>query len=415
MAGKPDGILGVSRVLLLNRNIRVIAVTGLISGIYIGMLNVALQLFPLTIGLSIPAVGILMALGNRFSGVTATLIQPLAGHHSDLHSRKQSVMLGSAATIASMTCFAGAALVDSGYLMLVAFLLYGVSILGSPATQAMIAESVEMDPHKMDVAYSLTFFLGTIPGVLSPYLAGSIADTYGYLVVFAAAALLECVDLYLYWRGLSETVHTARSDMSQGRRLSLREAFTFPRSAWGFYGALAADAFAFGITTNIIYAMAQSQFRFSDAEIGLLVSAFYLAMLASQFPATRLLIMLGPKKTLVLSEAIGTVLMVGWAVSRTLPEFLILSVLFGTSVTTWVPGVSSLLMTHAPPKTRGGVGGRVAAFRGLVAAPAPIIGGYLYQYFGYDIPILASLAGTLVCIALMLRYLPERPRQNGQI
>ncbi|MDG6990034.1 MAG: MFS transporter, partial [Nitrososphaerota archaeon] len=241
----------------------------------------------------------------------------------------------------------------------------------------------------------------------------SIADSYGYLVVFAAAAALESVDLYLYWRGLSETTHAASRD--QVTKVSLREAFTFPRSAWGFYGSLAADAFAFGITTNIIYAMAQSQFRFSDAEIGLLVSVFYLAMLASQFPATRLLIALGPKKTLILSEAIGTVLMAGWAISSTLPEFLLLSALFGTSVTTWVPGVSSLLMTHAPPKTRGGVGGRVAAFRGLVAAPAPIIGGYLYQYFGYEVPILASLLGTVVAVALMLRYLPERPRQNGKI
>lgn len=414
MAGSQQGILGLSRALLLNRNIRVIAVTGLISGIYLGMLNFALQLFPLTIGLSVPAVGILMALGNRFSGATATLVQPLAGHYSDLHSRRQSIMLGSAITIASMLCFAAAALFANGYLVLLAFLLYGVSILGSPAAQAMVAESVGMDPHKMDVAYSLTFFLGTIPGVLSPYLAGSIADTYGYLVIFVVAVLLECVDLYLYWRALSEAPH-ASSEPKQAGGFSLREAFTFPRSAWGFYGALATDAFAFGITTNIIYAMAQYQFHFTYAEIGLLVSVFYLAMLATQFPATRLLIVLGPKRTIIFSEALGTVLMAGWILSNNLTEFAILSVLFGTSVTTWVPGVSSLLMAHAPPKTRGGVGGRVAAFRGLVAAPAPIIGGYLYQYFGYDIPILASLVGTVVCVALMLRYLPERPQQNGQI
>jgi MFS family permease len=412
---KPQGILALSRSLLLNRNIRVIAVTGLISGIYIGMLNFALQLFPLTIGLGIPAVGVLQALGNRFSGATATLIQPLAGHHSDLHSRRQSILMGSTTTIASMLCFAGAAAVGNGYLVLVAFLLYGVSVLGSPASQAMVAESVDLDPHKMDVAYSVIFFLGTIPGVVSPYLAGSIVQTYGYLIVFLAAALLECVDLYLYWRELTETPHTVTTEPGQGRKFSLREAFTFPRSAWGFYGALATDAVAFGITANIIYAMAQSQFQFSDADIGLLVAVFYLATLASQFPATRLLIVLGPKKTLMLSEGIGTVLMAGWALSNTVPEFLVLSVLFGVSVTTWVPGVSSLLMTHAPPKTRGGVGGRVAAFRGLVAAPAPIIGGYLYQYFGYEVPILASLVGTLVCVALMAKYLPERPRQNGQI
>jgi MFS family permease len=415
VAREDQGILALSRALLLNRNIRVIAMTGLISGIYIGMLNFALQLFPLTIGLGIPALGILMALGNRFSGVTATIIQPLAGHYSDLHSRKQSIILGSVATITSMLCFAGAALEGSGYLVLVAFLLYGASVLGSPATQAMVAESVEMNPHKMDVAYSLIFFLGTIPGVVSPYLAGSVAGSHGYLVVFLAAALLECVDLYLYWRGLSETTHTINTEPSRGRRFSFREAFSFPRSSWGFYGALAADAVAFGFVNNIIYAMAQRQFHFSDSEIGLLVAVFYLSMLSSQLPATRVLILIGPKNTLILSEGLGTFLMAGWVLSSTFPEFLVLSVLYGVTVTTWVPGVSSLLMTHAPPKTRGGVGGRVAALRGVVAAPAPVIGGYLYQYFGYAVPILASLVGTIVCVALMLRYLPKRPQQNGQI
>lgn len=409
MGNQSEGVFAVSRALLLNRNIRAIAVTGLISGVYIGMLNFTLQLYPLSIGLGVPAIGLLQAVGNRFSGAAGTLIQPLAGHYSDLHSRKGSIMLGSATTIASMLCFVGSALTRDWYLIIIAFVLYGLSILGSPASQAMVAESVALDPHKMDVAYSLVFFLGTVPGVVSPALAGSAVGATGYLAIFAAAALLESFDLILYWRELSETEHVMPVEPEQGPKFSLREAFVFPRSTWGFYGALAADAFAFGISSNIIYAMAQDQFHFSAQEIGLLVAVWYSAMLASQYPATRLLIRFGPKKTLMASEALGTVLMTGWALSNSLPEFLVFSVVFGASVTTWVPGVSSLLMTHAPPKTRGGVGGKVAAFRGLVAFPAPILGGYLYQYLGYDAPVLASLVGTLACIALMIRFLPERP------
>lgn len=407
MENNPRGIFGLSRALLLNRNIRVMAVTGLISGVYIGMLSVVLQLFPLAIGLSVPALGILQALGNRFSGAAATVVQPLAGHYSDLHSRKQSILLGSATTIASMVCFVGAAATASAFLIILAFGLYGVSILGSPASQALVAESVDLNPRKMDVAYSLIFFLGTIPGVLSPYLAGSIAERYGYLVIFLGAAFLESLDLYLYWRELSETKHISTFDDS--RRFSLREAFTFPRSSWGLYGALATDAFAFGISSNIIYAIVEDKFHFTASDIGLLVAVWYLAMLASQYPATRILIWLGPKKTLMLSETLGIVLMAGWALSSSLPEFIAFSVVFGVSVTTWVPGVSSLLMTHSPPKTRGGVGGKVAAFRGLVAFPAPIIGGFLFQYLGYEAPIMASLLGAVVCVALMFRYLPERP------
>ncbi|MDG6898952.1 MAG: MFS transporter [Nitrososphaerota archaeon] len=409
-----QGVFRLSRSLLLNRNIRAIAVTGLISGVYIGMLNVALQLFPGTLGFGVAALGVFQALGNRFSGAAATFVQPLAGHYSDLHSRRQSILLGSTTTIASMVCFMGAALSRDGYLVLLAFILYGVSILGSPASQAMVAESVGLDPHKMDVAYSLVFFLGTVPGVVSPYLAGAMAETYGYLLIFAVATLLESVDLYIYWRSLTETKHALAAEPGQSSRFSLRDAFTFPRSSWGFYGALATDAFAFGISSNIIYAMAEDQFHFTASDVGLLVAVWYLAMLASQYPATRILIKLGPKRTLIVSEALGTVLMAGWALSNSLTEFLGFSVIFGVSVTTWVPGVSSLLMTHSPPKTRGGVGGKVAAFRGLVAFPAPIIGGFLYQYLGYEAPIIASLAGTVLCVALMFRYLPDRPPTRGE-
>ena len=414
MASTPPGILGLSRALLLNRNIRVIAVTGLISGVYIGMFNFVLQLFPLTLGFSVASVGVLQALGNRFAGVAATIVQPFAGHYSDVHGRKRVIILGSGATIASMLLFVGGAFLASGYLVVLAFLLFGVSILGSPATEALVAESVDMNPRQMDVAYSLVFFLSNLPGVLSPYLAGTIADRYGYLYIFVAAALLESVDLYLYWKELSETKHTIIA-REGGRSFSFREALHLPRESWGYYGALAADAIAFGITTSIIYAMAEEKFGFTAADVGLLVVVLTVAMLGSQYPMTRVLLKLRPKRTIVLSEALGTMLMVGWALSSNVPEFAVCAVVFGLSVTAWVPGVQSMMMTHSPAESRGSVGGKIAAFRGLVAFPAPVVGGLLYQYMGYEAPIIASFAGTVVCIALMLRYLPERPTSATRV
>ncbi|HEV2226860.1 MAG TPA: MFS transporter, partial [Nitrososphaerales archaeon] len=110
--------------------------------------------------------------------------------------------------------------------------------------------------------------------------------------------------------------------------------------------------------------------------------------------------------------ALGTLLMAGWALSRSLPEFALFSIVFGVSVTTWVPGVQSLAMTHSPPGERGSVGGKIAAFRGLVAFPAPIIGGFLYQGLGYEAPIIASFVGTIVCLAMMFKFLPDRPRTS---
>jgi MFS family permease len=374
------------------------------------MLNGVLQLFPASLGFGVATLGILQAVGNRFSGVAASIAQPIAGHLSDIHGRKVMIVVGSVTTILSMAFFIVAAITANWTSLFGAFFMFGVSVLGSPASQAMVAESVGLDTSKMNVAYSVVFLLSSIPGVVTPYLAGAMVDSYGYVVIFLTAVLLESVDLFLYLRELYET----RSAAKQGRvpassEFSLRQSFRIPRGYWGYFGALAMDAFTFSITTTIIYAMVQAKFGYSDAQIGLMVSVLSLAMILTQYPATKLLFVLGGRRTIAFSEALGTVLMAGWAFAGSFPAFLLLSVVFGASVSTWVPGVQTLVMKSSPEQERGGIGGKVAAVRGLVAFPAPILGGFLYQSLGYEAPILASAIGTAITVVLLLRYVPERP------
>jgi DHA1 family multidrug resistance protein-like MFS transporter len=399
----------MSRVILADRNIRVLAVTGLISGVYIGMLNGVLQLFPASLGFGVAALGILQAVGNRFSGIAASVAQPIAGHLSDIYGRKVMIVVGSATTMFSMILFIVAALTANWGCLFGAFFMFGVSVLGSPASQAVVAESVGLETARMNVAYSVVFLLSSIPGVVTPYLAGVMADSYGYVVIFLTAAVLESVDLFLYAKELYETRSIANRGLASGPTgFSFAQSFRIPRGSWGYFGALAMDAFTFGITTSIIYALIQAKFGYTDAQIGVIVSVLSLATILSQYPATRLLLVLGGRKTIALSEALGTVLMVGWAVAGSFPAFLLLSAVFGVSVSTWVPGVQSLVMANSPEHERGGIGGKVAAVRGLVAFPAPIIGGFLYQSFGYEAPILASALGTAMTVGLLLKFVPER-------
>jgi len=402
----------MSRTLLNNRNIRALAVTGLISGVYVGMLNGVLQLFPASLGFGVATLGILQAVGNRFSGIAASIAQPIAGHLSDIHGRKVMIVVGSITTILSMALFVVAAISTNGVCLFAAFFVFGVSVLGSPPSQAMVAESVGLDTTKMNVAYSVVFLLSSIPGVVTPYLAGVMAGSYGYVVIFLTAALLESVDLFLYVKELYETRSMTRpGQVPSPSEFSLRKSFSIPRGSWGYFSALAMDAFTFGITTTIIYAMIQAKFGYSDAQIGVMVSVFSLAIILSQYPATKLLLVLGGRRTIAFSEALGTVLMAGWAVAGSFPAFLLLSVVFGASVSTWVPGVQSLVMSNSPEHERGGIGGKVAAVRGLVAFPAPILGGFLYQSLGYEVPVIASAVGTAITVVLLLKYVPERPEE----
>jgi MFS family permease len=409
MAIAERGILRLSRSLLLDRNIRVLAITGLISGVYIGMLNGILQLFPGSLGFGVATLGILQAVGNRFSGLAASIAQPIAGHFSDIYGRRVVIVAGSVATVLSMLLFVLAAVTVNWAVLFGAFFLFGVSVLGSPASQAMVAESVGLDMTKMNVAYSVVFLLSSIPGVVTPYLAGLVADSYGYVIIFLAAAMLEAVDLYLYVSELYETkAKVEEGTTSNSAGFSFKESFRIPKGSFGYFGALAMDAFAFSITSSIIYAMIQTNFGFNDSQIGIIVGVWSLAIILSQYPATKLLLLLGGRKTIALSEALGTILMLGWGLANSFVGFVLLSVVFGVCVSTWVPGVQSLLMANSPEHERGGIGGKVAAVRGLFAFPAPILGGFLYQDLGYEAPIIASAIGTVITVVLILRYVPDR-------
>jgi hypothetical protein len=48
-------------------------------------------------------------------------------------------------------------------------------------------------------------------------------------------------------------------------------------------------------------------------------------------------------------------------------------------------------------------------FRGLVAFPAPTIGGFLYAWGGMTAPLIANLSGILVVIAILIFFVHEPP------
>ena len=406
MSRNAGSILSLSRALLLDRNVRAIALTSLISGIYIGMLNTLLQPFTVGLGLGIAALGILQAMGNRFSGLISSLIQPLAGHYADIYGRKVVILAGSVMTIVSMSFFLLAALSHNPVAILVAYLLYGLSALSSPASQAMVAESVNLEPSRMQVAFSTVFLLGTVSGAIMSFAAGPLVDTVGYFTIFGIAAALESVDLFLYMRELRETRTGPAPGAGAAETYSFRKALALPKGFSGLFATFAMDSFAFGITTTIIYGMLVTQFRYSLDVISLLVGTVSIATILAQYPAIKLLLRVGPVKSLAISELFGCLMMGGWALSSSVPVFLVFSVVFGISIATWVPAQQSLLMARSPAGERGSLGGKLAVYRGLVAFPAPIVGGFLYQTLGYQAPILASLAAAAVTVVMIVKLLP---------
>ena len=406
-----SGLSALSRGLLLHGNIRVLAFTSMATGLYISMLNTILQPFVVT-GFGLSVLGILQSVGSRPSGLASSLVQPVAGLLSDAVGRKQLIVMGSGVAVLSMLSFLTAALTHSLPVLALAYILFGLSLMGSPASQAMIAESVSMDPAKLDVAFSVVFFLTQVPGAFAAFAGGFIAEAFGYYVIFGAAAVLESANLVCLFSLLKETGGNGVPRRGHGGRapFSLRQVVRLPPGFARFFAPFAMDAFSYGIAGSIIYGMWVTQFGYSNGDIGLIVGTLSVSIVLCQYPATRLLRMVGTRKCLAFSEFLTVVVMFGWATTGSLPVFVLLSAVFGASVATWVPALQSFLMTNAPSEERGSVGGKLAAFRGLIAAPAPIIGSLLFNSFGYYLPVTLGLIGEAFTTLAILRFLPKTDR-----
>ncbi len=388
-------------------NVRVLAITAMSTGAYVTMLNALLQPFIVEyLGFGVFILGILVAVGGRPTGLASSIIQPFAGYLADTLGRKPLIALGSAVGIGSMVSFLLAATTHDLAAVVVGYLLFGLALLGYPATQASIAESVQMDTRRVQVAFSVVFFFTYLPGVVAPAAGGYIATTVGYATLFAAAALLESANLTIFIVALRET-QPPKAGNYVSASPSFWHAIRVPRGLLRIYAPFAMDAFSFGLGGSIVYGMWSSAFGFSASVIGLIASTLSASTVVSQYVATRILLRFGARRTLAFSELLTVVVLAGWIATPTLPALLALAVVFGFSVSTWLPSLSSLLMAAAPVEERGSVAGKLAAFRGLVGAPAPFIGGVLFAAFGYYLPVTLSLIGESITVVALLKLLPR--------
>jgi DHA1 family multidrug resistance protein-like MFS transporter len=407
-----SGLSTLSKGLLLHGNIRVLAFTSMLTGLYVSMLNTVLQPFVVT-GFGLSMLGILQSVGSRPSGLASSIVQPFAGLFADLVGRKQLIVIGSAVAICSMVSFFTVTITHSLPVLALAYILFGLSLMSSPASQAMVAESVSMDPAKLDVAFSVIFFFTQVPGALAAFAGGFIADAFGYYVIFGAAAVLESANLVCLISLLKETGEDHRHGEGSGGRssFSIRQVVRLPPRFLRFFTPFAMDAFSYGIAGSIIYGMWVRQFGYSSGDIGVIVGTLSVSTVVCQYPATKFLRMVGTRRCLAFSEFLTVVVMIGWATTGSLLVFILLSLVFGVSIATWVPALQSFLMTNAPPEERGSVGGKLAAVRGLIASPAPIIGSLLFNSYGYYLPVTLGLIGEAFTTLAILRLLPKT---NGQ-
>lgn len=391
-------------------NLFVLAGVNFLRGAHSSIYNVIWQPFVLSLGASMPTLGLLNSIGGM-GGIVTTVIQSLGGWLADRVGRKPLVIASSFALIAGYLLFAMAGALHIWLLLLVGIIFGGLAALARPAINSITAESVHAE--KQGSAFSLMQVAILVPGIIAPTLGGAMADRFGYLSVFPLGIVLEGIVLGIVWRLLRET--RMLNDGGRSARDALRVLFRSlspPKGLRGFFIATALDGFSWGMGWGLLYGLLTDVYHYSAEQLGLMASVMSLSWALMQLPIGRYIDRRNLKGVMIFSEGVGIPLMLIYLTQTRFEMFLISQVLFGLTAATWVPVISTYLSRSVADSERAEAFGRVAAFRGIIGFPAPAIGGWLYAWGGYHAPFIANLIGVFVVLAILIFFVGEPLRTS---
>ncbi len=391
-------------------NLFVLAGVNFLRGAHSSIYNVIWQPFALSLGASMPTLGLLNSIGGM-GGIVTTVIQSLGGWLADRVGRKPLIIASALALIACYILFAIAGALHIWFLLLLGVIFFGLSSLSRPAFSSITAESSHAE--KQGSAFSLMMVATLVPGIIAPTLGGAMADRFGYLSVFPLGIALEVVVLAIVWRLLRET--RVLNDGGRSAREALRALFRSIaplKGLRGFFFATALDSFVWGMGWGLLYGLVTDTYHFSAEQLGLMSSVMSLSWAITQMPIGRYIDRRNLKAVMLFSEALGIPLMLLFLTQTRFEMFLVAQVLFGLTAATWVPVISTYLTRSVSDLERAEAFGRVAAFRGIIGFPAPAIGGWLYAWGGYHAPLVANLIGIFLVLTLLFFFVHE-PKQTS--
>lgn len=388
------GIRARLRKALGGGNLPAIALLSSLQGAREHMYYVIWQPFALSRGIP------MRSLGGLESALDLTRISfhPVFGGASDAVGRKRFLALRELLIVTASALFI---LGWSWHTLLIGVLLVGLSYAVWPVWSTLVAESAET--RELGRAYSLVNALYMGAGLFAPLVAGTLATSYGYASVFYLLAGIALAGLLMVHFKLTEARFQGDGARITGAHITeaLVGALRPPPHLRGFYLSMTVDLFAFGMGHRLLFGMLTRSYGYTPYMLSLLATAFLGVLAIAQIPLGRVVDRVGYKWFLIASELVSCGVFVGLLVSRRLGAVLLMQAVMGISAALWVPAEQAWIARNVSPEGRGRAIASYATFRGLLAFPAPFIGGTLYDAFGFNVPILLNLIGAFAAAILI--------------
>ena len=395
--------MGLMKKLGISKQTSYLALVTAIRGLGNNLRYLLWQPFALSLGIPMRSIGALESLTD----FAKLLIQPVIGAASDSWGRKPFLVLRDLLIVVSGLCFLFA---RDWSLLALGMILIGFAVAMMPIYTATVAEST--NPDQLGWTYSLLGSCYTTLGLVGSFSAGFLAENYGYSTVYLLATVFAVISLLVTLYKIEET-HETKQNMGFTLRdalSSFSDAFKPPRYLWGFYIAMSVDLFAFSVGWRLINGMLTDSFGITPYQLGVVTTVHTATMTVFQVVLGRYVDRVGYVKYLVISQILSCILLGVLLINQSYLSILVAYLIMGFSAAFWGPAEQAWIARNVNPDEMAKSMGGYSTFRGLVALPGPLIGGYLFDLYGYHIPVLVNLVIAAFDVGLLYFLIKDHAR-----
>ena len=303
------------------------------------------------------------------------------------------------------------------------FILTSAGMLGMPAMNALIAESIP--PEKRGSGIAMYRTVTSIPMIVTSLLGGVIMDYFGVIqgcrYILIASAAVSLFSIVIRWRYIEETLAPAgsRTRAEGPKKGVIQEMGSMPRDVWVLTGVAAISAFAMRLMMSFMVVYGIEEVGLTTTQWGLIGTAVSVVTTLLTTPSGMLGDQIGRKPIIVASRVLASFSNIGYTYSQGFWHIAAVrglgGIASGLGGAMWGPMGGpvwqALVADLTPPEERARMMGLMGTISSLASTPASWAGGYMYDNLSPKLPFRVSFVIDMIGTALFVFLYKERKRQ----
>ena len=412
--------LKVMRETFSNRNIVVVTISQTLFMFTAFLWWPYRSLYILELGATKEQLGLLLML-ETISGIVFQLPGGILADR--LGRRKLLVVSSSIRMLSPLVFFFSASWVHTAP----GFILSSAGMLGMPAMNALIAESIPPERRGSGIAMYRTVV--SIPMIVTSLMGGFIMDYFGVIqgcrYILVASAAVSLFSIVIRWLYIEETLEpTGARKRPEGPKKGVIQGLgSMPRDVWVLTGVAAISAFAMRLMMSFMVVYGVEVVGLTTTQWGLIGTGASIITTLLTTPSGMMGDRIGRKPIIVTSRILASFSTVGFSFSQ---GFWHIAAVRGIGATAnglggamWGPMGGpvwqALVADLTPPEERARMMGLMGTISSLASTPSSWAGGYMYDNISPALPFRVSFVIDMIGTALFIVLFKEKKRPPPEI